>query len=252
MGQYLFLAVLIRFIVDCLLIMGVAMLMRGACPPGRCLLGALVGAFYATACASHRLTFLSGEGWRIVFLGVMAVVAFGVDRVGRVRGILLIAMHLALDAVASGLRDGRAVAEFLLVVGIWLLYTSALHESVRSGVLPLEISSGDRHISLMALRDSGNSLRDPITGERVFVIDAQAAKTLTGLSPDALRTPLETLMRAEVAGLRIIPYHAIGGSGMLLAMRFSDVKLDGKRCSAVIAFASHEIGRGEGYRALCA
>lgn len=251
MEQYLFLAVLLRFTVDCLLIMGVTLLTRGACPLGRCFLAALVGAFYATACASHRLTFLSGEIWRIVFLCIMALVAFGVDRAGR--SILLIAMQLALDVLASQLRDARIVGEFMLAVGIWLLYTSVVHAPMRGGaVLPLEISSGDRHISLMALRDSGNSLRDPITGERVFVIDAQAARTLTGLSADALRTPLETLMRAEITGLRIIPYHAIGGSGMLLGMRFSEVKLDGRRCSAVIAFASHEIGRGEGYRALCA
>ncbi len=252
MRQYLFLVVLLRFIVELLLILGTNRLMRCASPLGRSVLGALVGAFYATACASHHLQALSGECWRLVFLVLTAVVAFGLGRTGRQRGMLLIVLHMALDALASGLQGTRAGAELLAAAGMGLLLSSSFDRRGSGSVLPLEIVHGDRHISLMALRDSGNSLRDPITGERVFVIDAQAAKALTGLSADQLRAPLETLVHSGISGLRIIPYHAIGGSGMLLAMRFSEVKLDGRACTAVIAFAAQEIGRGEGYRALCA
>ena len=117
--------------------------------------------------------------------------------------------------------------------------------------VPVTITYGEKSISLIALQDSGNTLTDPVTGERVMVIGSDAARRLTGLTEEQIREPLETLSRRVLPGLRLIPYHAVGQSGgMLLGLRFPQVKIGSREQSAVVAFASGGLGRGEIYQAL--
>ena len=115
----------------------------------------------------------------------------------------------------------------------------------------LTIAYGGNVVRLIALRDSGNTLRDPITGEQVLVISAGAARRLTGLTEEQLRAPLETLASSIIPGLRLIPYRAVGqGSGMLLGMRFEEVTVGPRKQSAVVAFAPEGLGNGSMYQAL--
>ena len=47
------------------------------------------------------------------------------------------------------------------------------------------------------------------------------------------------------------PYRAVvQGSGMLLALRFDQVKIGSRRQSAIVAFASEGLGKGSTYQAL--
>ena len=97
----------------------------------------------------------------------------------------------------------------------------------------------------------GNTLRDPITGEPVLVVAGSVGQRLTGLTEDQLRTPLETLARRPIPGLRLIPYRAVGQSGgMLLGVRMDKVSVGSRQGSAIVAFAPEGLG-GEGlYQAL--
>jgi stage II sporulation protein GA (sporulation sigma-E factor processing peptidase) len=117
--------------------------------------------------------------------------------------------------------------------------------------VPVELTYGGKTVSIVALRDSGNTLRDPISGEQVLVVSGEVAERLTGLTQDQLRAPLKTLMCRPVPGLRLIPYRAVGQAGdMLLAMRFDRVKIGNRTQSAVVAFAAEGLGRGDVYQAL--
>ena len=117
--------------------------------------------------------------------------------------------------------------------------------------VPLRITDGGSSVSLVALKDTGNTLRDPVTGEQVLIISAEAAERLTGLTARQLQHPLETVMAHPVPGLRLVPYHAIGNAGgFLLAKRFSDVVVGEKKQSALVAFAAEGLGKGEVYQAL--
>ena len=110
-------------------------------------------------------------------------------------------------------------------------------------LLPVEISGGGKHIRLTALVDTGNELRDPITGQSVLVIGSQAAQELTGLTPEELKRPLETITASPLPGLRLIPYRAVGSeSGLLLAMRFPSVCLGGRTGAGIVAFAPQRFG----------
>jgi stage II sporulation protein GA (sporulation sigma-E factor processing peptidase) len=115
----------------------------------------------------------------------------------------------------------------------------------------VELKYGKKHIHLTALRDTGNSLCDPITGKPVLVICGEVANRLTGLTIDELSRPLETMTNAPIQGLRLIPYRSVGQpAGLLLALKLPYVKIGKWSGSSLVAFAPEQLS-GEGdYKAL--
>ena len=85
----------------------------------------------------------------------------------------------------------------------------------------------------------------------MLIISADVASRLTGLTQTQLRNPMETLVLPPISGLRLIPYRSVGNAGgFLLAKRFADVTIGEKKQSALVAFASEGLGKGEIYQAL--
>ena len=117
--------------------------------------------------------------------------------------------------------------------------------------VPLTLTYGGKTASLIALRDSGNTLRDPVSGRQVLVVSGDIGQRLTGLTENQLQHPLETLAQRPIPGLRLIPYKAVGRSGgFLLGLRMEQVKVGNQITEAVVAFAAEDFGRGEVYQAL--
>ena len=115
----------------------------------------------------------------------------------------------------------------------------------------VELSHCDRRLHLIALRDTGNMLRDPVTGEQVWVAGADVGRQLLGLSDYQLSHPLETITSGVIPGLRLIPYHSVGQpGGLMLALRFHNAKIGNSFKSPLVAFAPNVLGRGEVYRML--
>lgn len=251
MRIYLDLAVLLNFLVDGLLLMGTNRL--AGHPPNwrRCALAAAVGGMYAGVCLLPGFCFLGHGFWWLVFLALMGRIAFGPDRSGWKRCGLFVILSMSLGGMALGM--GRTGFPVLLLGGglLWLLCGIGFAGPVGREYVPLEIRHLERVVRLTALRDTGNTLRDPITGEPVLVIGADTARELTGLTAAELRSPLETAGKGRISGLRLIPYRAVGQpAGMLLAMRFADVRLGKWQGAAVVAFAPDRIGGNDGYQAL--
>ena len=92
-----------------------------------------------------------------------------------------------------------------------------------SSYIPVELSYGDRCLRIMALQDTGNTLRDPITGQAVLVVGADTALELLGLTRSQLQNPVGSV--GALPGLRLIPYHSIGARSFLLAMKLKNVKI---------------------------
>jgi len=95
-------------------------------------------------------------------------------------------------------------------------------------------------LHLTALRDTGNTLRDPITGKGILVVDAQTAAKLTGLEPAALCDPVSTI--SKFPGLRLIPYRTVGGTGFLLALQVRDAKIGNRQGSILVALSPNCLG----------
>lgn len=252
MSVYVDVVMILNFLVDFFLLLGTNRL--SGFPPGlkRSAAAAALGAVYSGACLLPGFHFLMNTLWRFVSLAMMAVIAFGWNKSALSRGGLFVLLSMALGGIAMGLGGGSFWMLLLCAGGVWLLCVIGFGKSAgQREYVPLSISYGENRVNLIALRDSGNTLRDPITGEQVLVIGAEQAVRLTGLTEQQLRSPLETAAQRPIPGLRLIPYRAVGQpGGMLLALRFRDVQVGSRRADALVAFAPEAVGKGECYQAL--
>ena len=249
MTVYLDLVMGLNFLVDLLLILGTNRLAGFPAGGKRSVLGALLGSLYSGACLLPGFFFLGNPIWRLVSLVLMGSVAFGWNPGALRRTVVFLFMSMALGGIAISFGRGDAGGVVLAAAVVWLLCHVGFGGSMGQTYVPVEIRHGGKTVKLLALRDTGNTLRDPITGERVLVISGDAARQLTGLNGYQLSHPIETATQA--GGYRLIPYHSVGQSGgMLLAKRFSDLTIGGHTGSAVVAFSPELIGRGAVYQAL--
>lgn len=247
---YLDLVLLLNFFVDFLLILGTNRL--SGFPPGclRATLGAGLGTLYALGCLLPGFSFLGSSFWRIIFLGLMGMTAFGLNKSAWKRTGIFLLLSMAMGGIALGMGKSDIPALLLSALGVWALSRVGFGSSVGGKeYIPVTITERERTISVIALKDTGNSLRDPVTGEQVLILGPEAAQRLLGIDSAQLAHPLEAIMTHP--GLRLIPYSAVGQpAGMLLGKRFSDVKLGERRGSALVAFAPEKIGVGQVYQAL--
>ena len=252
MEVYLDLLMVMNFLVDFLLLLGTNRLAGFPSAPRRCACGALLGAVYSGACLLPGFRFLGNFLWRCVSLGLMSVMTFGCNGSAWKRAGIFLLLSMAMGGIALGVGRGDLLSLVLCALLCLLLSTVSFGGQVGgSAYVPLKIHYEGRSVSLIALKDTGNTLRDPVTGEQVLVISAAAAGRLTGLTVQQLQHPLETLMGHPVPGLRLVPYHAVGNAGgFLLAKRFSDVTVGEKKQSALVAFAAEGLGTGACYQAL--
>lgn len=249
---YLDMVMLLNFLVDFLLILGTNRLT--GYPPGgmRAATAAFLGAVYAGACLVPGFHFLGNLGWRIVFLILTGLLAFGWNLSAARRSAVFVLLSMALGGIAGGIRVRHFPAIVLCAVLLWLLCRVGFGGPMGSReYIPVELNWKDRRIQLLALRDTGNTLRDPLTGESVLVCGADVGEELFQLPRSAFLDPAGTVAAGCLPGLRLIPYHSVGQPcGMLLALRLKDVKIGERKVSPLVAFAPQEIAKGEGYRML--
>ncbi len=252
MEVYLDLVMILNFFVDFLLLLGTNRLSGFPQGAKRCALGALLGAVYSGGCMLPEFRFLGNLFWRIVSLCLMAVFAFGWNRSLWKRGGTFVILSMALGGIALCFGRGDFVALMLAACLIYPICRLAFGETIGGQeYIPITLRYGGQSADFIALRDSGNTLRDPVTGEQVLIVSGEIARKLTGLTQDQLQKPLETLALHPIPGLRLIPYRAVGqGGSMLLALRFEDVKIDSQVQSAIVAFAPEGLGSGQMFQAL--
>ena len=148
-----------------------------------------------------------------------------------------------------GLEQGGIVGTISIAALITLLCFFGFRGRIGgANYLPVELSYGDKHIRITALQDTGNTLRDPITGRQVLVVGADVAQQLTGLSPGQLRTPIESI--GVLPGLRLIPYRSVGSKSFLLAIHLPKVKIGAWQGSTLVAFAPDCLSPEGAYQAL--
>ena len=246
MQIYLDAVVLINFLVDFFLLMGANRLAGYPAGSGRAAIAAGLGGIYSGACLFPGFQFLGSLFWRWVCLGLMGAVAFGIDRSALRRSVL--SMTLAGAALGLGTNTLFALAGGAGMVCV-LCITGFCGRMEKRHYVPVVLQWGDRRVALAALYDTGNTLRDPVTGEGVLVAGAGIAEKLIGLSVKQLREPLSTI--TEHPGLRLIPYRAVGReNGFLLGMRVDNARIGKRQRSVVVAFAPEGLGSTGEYEAL--
>ena len=249
---YLDAVMVLNFLVDFLLLLGTNRLT--GYPPGvkRVALAAALGSVYAAFCLIPEFRFLGNMLWRIVFLTLMAMLAFGFQAGTIQRGAVFVLLSMALGGIASGFGMVDFFALLVCALLLWLLCCAGFGGQVGGTVyVPVELNWQGRSLKLLALKDTGNTLRDPLTGEQVLVCGADVGEELLGLDRMAFLDPAGTALSGLIPGVRLVPYRAVGQpAGMLLAVRMKAVKLGEKSVDPLVAFAPNVIAEGKNYRML--
>lgn len=248
--MYIDLLVVLNFAVDFLLLLGTNRLAGYPPSPGRAALAAAFGGVYGGVCMLPGFRFLGNTLWRLVSLTLIAMIAFGFRRSALRRGILFTLLSMALGGIALGLGGGGFWALVAAAGFLCILCAVGFRGKVGgSAYVPVELCYAGKRLRLTALRDTGNTLRDPVTGQQVLVVGAEVAQKLTGLTRQQLEKPVESM--GSMPGLRLIPYRAVGQpGGMLLALRIPEVKIGSWKGSSLVAFAPEGIGSEGEYQAL--
>ena len=242
----------VNFAVDLVLLIGTNQMSGFPCRKRRLVAAALFGALYSGACLLPQIRFLGNILWRVVSLGLMGSIAYGWSRSALARCGLFCMLSLALGGLATAMGRSDIQALLLSAAGLWCIccLVSVSPPGSREYV-SLQIQNGNRSVSLLALRDTGNTLRDPITGQQALVLSLSASSRLTGLTPLQIQDPLATMVSNPIPGLRVLPYRTVGQSGgMMLAMVFDHVVVDGRKQKALVAFSPENFGENGVWQAL--
>lgn len=240
---------------------------------GLCALG---GGVYAALV--FVLPVLTHPLWKALAGTALALCAFGRERrpwrmvalfwllSGALAGLLL-ALGLMVGAPGAVLqRVYRADVSAPVLLGAAAVFYALLHLVFRQGaryeggeVMEIDVVIGGRACRLRALRDNGNSLRDPVRGQPVLVVEAEALQPLWPEAAAAILSsgapPEEKMSRLYRAGINLpfvlMPFQAVGTeSGLLLACRSDHIRVGGRRMKHVfVALADTRVGDG-GYQAL--
>ena len=146
-----------------------------------------------------------------------------------------------------------AAAAYLVLT---VVFRAAAGKGVRGELVRVQVCLAGRTTAFTAFCDTGNALRDPVSGAPVLVVapgrldGALPREVRSLLDRGALERPaelLEPMMRAAPElRFRLIPYHAVGvAGGLLLAVRSDWTEVAGERYAGLpVAFSPTELGTG--------
>ena len=272
MTVYLDAVFALNFAVNYLLLRGSARLGAAAVRRRRLVLGALVGALYAVAVWLPPFGWLRLVPCKLLCAGAMLIAAFGLRRstlrLAAVFGALTLVLCGAVYGVAllqNGTVRYRESALFYPVSFFTLLLTAAAVSlacrlllprltHAPDSLVPVTLQRSGRAVRLTALRDSGNTLCDPISGAPVLTVYWQAARRLLpdglALTKEDLAVPAALALRLREESPRLIPYRAVGvASGLLLALP-CEITIGTKTSHGLVAFSPTPVSDGGAYDAL--
>ena len=160
---------------------------------------------------------------------------------------------LALRAGGSlALSPGLLVFSFTLFRALFELLLRGAAGKREREILPVELRFLGRGVRFRALLDTGNSLRDPVTDERVMIVSPAALRGVFGeyAALFSLRDPSELLAAAGELDvlrgrLRLVPFSALDSRGLLVAFRPDSLTVGGEeRRDLLVALSPSASGEG--------
>ena len=203
--------------------------------PFRILAGALIGGMMAGLSLIPCFGRCSHILWRILGLIITSLVTFGFCRPFLPATLLFLLLHLSV-----GNLTGSRNEMFSTLLGAAGMVLACILVKNRSQLVDVSLTYEGRTSHFAALRDTGNELRDPVTGEKVLVVSEIVARELTGLTIPELEDPVKSI--TMLPGLRLIPYQTVGNSGFLLALRITDARIGNRQGSVLVAFSPRKLG----------
>lgn len=252
MTDYLGRIMFLSFLVDLLLLLGGRSLCSGRSKLRRLLVAAALGGVYAGLCLLPGLAAFGAWYCHLLSLLLIMVVAYGVDAEAVRNGWVFLLLYFSLHGLCGILEKDDWKA--LLAVGclVTALYYMRLRQKQgKTSFVPVTVSYRGKTVRLTAMEDTGNQLRDPVTGGSVLVVNATVARQLLGLTQAQLADPVKTVGSGLLPGLRLIPIQTVNDpGGMLLAKRFDEVEVGSRRMSKLVAFSPLDMDQNGVFQAL--
>lgn len=239
----------LNFAVDLLLLIATNRLSGYPSLWRRTVTAALLGGVYGSVCILPEWTFLAGTFWRLVFLLLISIIAFGVNKEAVRRSILFIVLSMALGGIALGIGCGGVLSVILSAVAVCAMCIFGLRGRIGRRFLPVEIKYNGKIHRFIALIDTGNCLSDPVTGQQAMVVSSALGRRLLGEGNIQFSDPVTAMQ--SIRGGRLIPFHTVGSEGGVLAAKcFQDVTIGKWHGPCLVAFSPQNLGGGEAYEAL--
>ena len=276
MTVYVDLLFALNMTINYLLLRGSAAM--GGCPAHvwRLLLSAALGGLYAVASVLPGWDRIQSGVFPWTCAAMMLFIAFGFRKNTLKQALFFFALSFAFggavlllvqklegDCVLVGGRAYYAVSfpAMLLLAGVCYLVAALILKGCGThtggDLLPVTLMAQGRSVSLKALRDTGNTLRDPITGQAVMIVDGEkllslfpeAALTKQSLSDPAAVLPVLSQLYPKCR-FRLIHYRAVGvETGLLLAVRCRSI-IGKRKASLLAAFSPSKLTQDETFHAL--
>ncbi len=249
----------LNFIVDYLILIVTARICGIFMRRKRYGFSAAFGAAYAVFSVLPDTAFLSAFPVKILAGVLMSLIAFrGETKLMRCTFVFFAVSALFGGAIwaVSMQSDGRLHVPLsfgtliLSFIVIYALMSLVFRRSVKgrdNRISRMRITHFGKSVEVSALRDSGNTLFDPISGAGAVIISPTTAGEFFGAADWSKPTEAVT----HNTGMRLIPYNAVGvESGLLAAFRPDELRLDDKpRDDLIVAVSPVEIG-GDAYNAI--
>lgn len=227
-------------------------------------LSALLGAVDACAAFLPGSAFLGNTAWKLIVGLLMGWIAFGEERRPFRCVLLFFAVSAAFGGALLALSGGRPIRlslrsllfAFLLCYGVGLLLFRCHALLSEKETKNVAVEFGGRRAQFSALYDTGNVLRDPLTGARVLIVSPQALRAifredtalLAELDPIQLQT-LSASLPLLAGKLRLLPYAAVGGRGLLPVFPPERVFIEGIESHDYLVAVSPQVA-GDGFEAI--
>ncbi len=242
---------LFNFIVEYILLMAVDRLSSYPTPIWKKAVVAAVSGVQGGLCLMPGFAFLGRSLWRWCVLAGLGLFLYlrGGKKLARLAIMLL--LNFGVEGFQQFASQNQLLSFAAAGVMVAMICVLCFRDSTSQRYLSVELRYADVKLDITALADTGNTLRDPVTGEGVLIVSHKVAHQLTGLTRQQLVRPLETLTAQPIPGLRLIPYHCVGcDNGMLLALRLPGCKIGGKEKDLLVAFAPAGLGKEGSFQAL--
>lgn len=156
----------------------------------------------------------------------------------------------------GGYGIARAILAFVLLLYGCGSFFLGFRRGKQRRVLSTQVTAGEKTVLFRSLLDTGNLLRDPLTGTPVLVADREVAEKLLHVGKRQLDRPTELIRdlmetMPELAP-RLIPFRTVGRDhGLLLGIRCAELWIDGRRQkSGILAFISGDFSEDGSYHGL--
>lgn len=265
---------LLNLTVDYLLLLLTARLSGRFVRRRRLLLGAVVGAILAMLLFFPRLSWLASLCAKVATCAATILSAFGrrpYREAAHLMGLLLLLTALLaglLEVLAAAqpaltVQNGAIYAEIsmpVMLIGFTAVFMLSAQVLGKGRAAPgrvwreIRAESPAGKVCFRALVDSGNLLRDPLSGRQVIVTESGAAAPLLGMEEEALRHMLDSLSGEallvclrEQAGVPVwlLPARTVAEKSLLAVFRPQRLLVDGQPredCLLGLTGARLEIG----------